>query len=313
MQIIELEIILLWMTVLIYAAASVVFAWELVRKKGTEFVWAVRLTALGLLPLTAALALRWWQTGHGPFMRRFEVYSSDVWVVVVLYLLLQRWRPGFRFTGVIIAPSSFLLIGMAVMASPEIRPLPAFYGTFWLIVHILFAKLAYGFLLIGTVFAVFYLLKSRAERLEAINLDPKSMLSEIQEPDEASFDDAPPIGRRHEIGLIESMVAHLPALETLHEQSYRNIAMGFIMLAIMIAAGAIWANKAWGRYWSWDPVETWSIICWLLYGIYLHLVRTYGWFGKRPAIMVTAAVFVMIFALFGVGLIYNSLHSPYIR
>lgn len=308
---INTQIILLWITVAFYVASSVAFAWELVRghlsirgnihqaaglqngkdKKAAEekdFRWGVGLAFWGLFPHAAALFLRWMETGHGPYMRRFEVYSSDVWVAVLVYMLIQWRKPILRFTGVLIMPSSFLLIGMAVLASPEIRPLPPFYGTYWLIVHIFFAKLAYVFLLIGTSLAFFYLIKNKVE-------SKTENKPEVKEKPSALI----------------SFMARFPDLPTLHEQSYQFIAFGFIMLAIMIAAGAIWAHKAWGRYWSWDPVETWSIITWLLYGIYLHLVRTYGWSGRRPAWLAVAAVFVMIFALFGVGLVYDSLHSPY--
>lgn len=292
---IKIIIGLLWAAVALYAASSVAFAWQLVSKSVAkrrgqqedgveqngkhEFRWGVRLAAIALIPHTAALILRWIQTGHGPYMRVFEVYSSDVWVVIILFLLLQLRLPWLRFTGVLVLPSSFLLIGMAVMASPEIRPLPPDFGTFWLIVHILFAKLTYFSYLIGTILAVFYLLKEK----------------KIQKGRDLGF------------------LARVPDLAVLNEQSYQFIAFGFVMMAIMIAAGSIWANKAWGSYWSWDPTETWSLTSWLLYGLYLHLVRTFGWRGKRPAWLAVAAVVVMVFALFGLGAIYQSLHSPYIR
>ncbi|MHB1404920.1 MAG: c-type cytochrome biogenesis protein CcsB [Desulfitobacteriaceae bacterium] len=293
------QIILLWFAVAFYAASSVLFAWGWVRSRSgeageqlndnmaetvsihraQEFLWAVRLAFLGLLPHTAALLFRWLETGHGPYMHRYEVYSSDVWVVVLVYLLVQLRRPRLRFTGIMVLPSAFLLIGMAVLSSPEIQPLPPTFGTYWLVVHILFAKLAYGCLVIGTALAVFYLIKDRALRK----------------------------------GKSSAFLTKLPELPILNEQSYQFLAFGFIMLAIMIAAGAIWANKAWGRYWGWDPVETWSFISWLLYGIYLHLVRTYGWSGRRPAWLAILAVLILIFALFGIGLVYESLHSPYVR
>lgn len=279
---IKTVIILLWAAVACYAGASIVFLWTLVQPKppedqapqeelplskdamkGIAFGWGVRLTLLGLVPHTAALFLRWIESGHGPYMRRFEVYSSDVWVALVIYLFLQWREPRLRISGVLVLPASFLLIGMAVLSSPEIQPLPASFGTYWLIVHILFAKLAYGCFLIGTAMALLYVLKDK--------------------------------------------------MEVMHEQSYRFIAFGFLMQGVMIATGAIWANKAWGRYWNWDPVETWSLISWLIYGLYLHLVRTFGWNGRKPAFFALAAVLVLIFALFGIGLVYDSLHSPYIR
>lgn len=289
---IKVQFVLLWAAVACYAGASIVFLWNMVKLKDSMlhktsgkvqeilpqgsalFRWGIRLALVGLVPHTVALLLRWLETGHGPYMRRYEVYSSDVWVALVIFLIIQWRQPRLRVSGALVLPASFLLIGMAVLSSPEIQPLPASFGTYWLIVHILFAKLAYSCFLIGTALALLYLLKE---------------------------------------GKLSRWSVLLPDLATMHEQSYRFISFGFLMQAVMIATGAIWANKAWGRYWNWDPVETWSLISWIFYGFYLHLVRTFGWNGRRPALLALAAVLVLIFALFGIGLVYDSLHSPYIR
>lgn len=296
---ITMQISLIWIAVAMYVLASIAFTWQTVAKTlsqntpqdttiltyvssdkaHTKLDWGIRFTLLGLLPHTVALAMRWVDSGHGPYMRVFEVYLSDVWVALVIFLLaLSRWR-WLKICGIVVLPASLLLIGFAIMASPEIKPLPETFGTFWLIVHIAFAKLAFGANLIGTALAVMVL-----------------------------------IGGKHQDNAKRLRVfVSLPPPNVLHDYSYRFIMFGFVMFAIMIASGAIWANKAWGSYWSWDPVETWSLISWLLYGIYLHLVKTRGWKGRPPAWLAVGAVGVMAFAIFGLGLVYQSLHSPYIR
>ncbi len=273
------EMVLLWAAVALYAAsaasyvASLFFSWD--RWTG----WATRLAELALAPHTLSLLLRWLEAGHGPYLRRYEVYSSDVWVGVVMFLLAQRWRPSLRGLGAVVMPASFLLIGMAVMSSPEIRTMPPSFRTYWLVIHILFAKLAYGANLIATGCAVLYLMKRR--RTER---------------------DLP----------VRGLLAKVPDLAPLDELSYAFSGFGFLMIGIMILAGSIWAKNAWGSYWNWDAVETWALISWFVYGIYLHLRRTHGWKGSRAAWMNIAALGFLLFALFGVGLFFDSAHSPYV-
>lgn len=275
---VKAEIILLWSAVGLYALSSCLFLFSLAFDRIQHLKTGLWLAFLGFLPHSAALGLRWAETEHGPYMRVYEVYSSDVWIALAMFFLLQVYKPNLRVLGAVVLPASFLLIGMAVMASPEIKPLPPNFQTFWLIVHIFFAKLAFGSLLIATGLSLFYLMKSRQE---------------IQ-------------------GEVGAFFSKLPGLRVLDELSYQFTGFGFFMLAIMIVAGAIWANKAWGRYWGWDAVETWSLITWLVYGIYLHLRRTYGWKGAKASWFSVLAFAVFVFAIFGIGLFYISVHSPYI-
>ncbi len=273
------EIFLLWAAVGLYAASAAAYVASLCFHRDGWSDWATRLAAVALAPHTLSLLLRWLEAGHGPYLRRYEVYSSDVWVGVGMFLLAQRWRPSLRGFGAVVMPTSFLLIGMAVMSSPEIRTMPASFRTYWLLVHILFAKLAYGANLIATTGAVFYLLKKR----------------------------------RAERGLpIHGLLAKVPDLAALDELSYAFSGFGFLMIGIMILAGSIWAKNAWGSYWNWDAVETWALISWFVYGIYLHLRRTYGWKGSMAAWMNIVALGFLLFALFGVGLFFDSAHSPYV-
>ena len=271
----QTEIFFHWVTVVIYASSTMIFVYSYAFKKVNLEAKATWVAGFGLLVHTAALALRWMVAGHGPYLRRYEVFSSNVWILVVMFLIIQYWRPSLRMLGSVVMPASLLMIGMAVMASPEIRPLPDTFHTFWLFVHIFFAKLTYGTALIGTGLGFLYILKSRK-------------------------------------GNGEGFLSRLPGPRVLDDLSYSFIAFSFLVNAVMIASGSIWANSAWGNYWSWDPVETWSLIGWAIYGIYLHLRKTYGWKGSRAAWFSVFSLVTLAFALFGIGIFYNSSHSPYI-
>ena len=97
--------------------------------------------------------------------------------------------------------------------------------------------------------------------------------------------------------------------EKLDEIAYRIIAFGFIFLSMVMITGAIWAESAWGRYWAWDPKETWSFITWIIYAIYLHLRRSRGWQGKRAAIFAIVGFICVVFTYIGVNTFIPSLHS----
>jgi cytochrome c-type biogenesis protein CcsB len=113
-------------------------------------------------------------------------------------------------------------------------------------------------------------------------------------------------------GALDDILAKLPRQEILDDLSFRFVGFGFIVLGMMIAAGAIWANEAWGRYWGWDPIETWSLVSWLVYAAYLHTRLTLGWKGRRSAWFGALALPIVLFALIGVPIVYNSIHGAYL-
>ena len=271
------EILLLWATVGLYVAATFLYIFSLVFKKD-YFSRAKHITFLGLIPHTLSIILRWIESGHGPYITFYEVTISDTWMAIALFLIVQFKYRKMELLGVFIAPISFLLIGWGVMSSPQIYQVPTTFHTYWLFVHILFAKFSFGSFIIGTGLAIFYLVKGK----------------------KGDLDQSP-------------LHKYLPDIKAIDEYSYRFIAFGFLNLGIMIAAGAIWANKAWGRYWGWDPVETWSLVSWLIYGVYLHLRLNQGWHGKKSAWYAIAGFAVLLFSIFGVVYLYHSAHSYYLK
>jgi cytochrome c-type biogenesis protein CcsB len=272
-----LEIILMWAAVAAYAAGSVLFAVGLVFARPSAMRTALIVSVLGLLPHAAAVTLRWVRVGHGPYLGFYEVVSIlALACVALLGVLVWRYRT-LAVLGVVIMPVSFLMIGGAMLAPKSDLPMPPTLVSFWLVVHIAFAMLSYGAFLVSFALAVVYLARSRSAE-----------------------------------GRWTALLDKLPSQARVDDLSFKFVAVGFIFLAIMIVAGAIWANEAWGRYWGWDPIETWSLISWLVYALYLHLRLTLGWRGERSAIVAMVALPILVFALIGVPVFYKSIHGAYL-
>jgi len=206
-------------------------------------------------------------------MAKYEVLSSISWVSILMFLLMVRKIPKLIATGVVVVPLSFLLMTIGLFTDPSLRKLPPALSGVWLVMHVIFNKLAAGAGLIALGTAVMYLLKKRQPEKE--------------------------------------LYQKLPSLEVLDEYSYKFIAFGFIFWSITTVAGSIWANQAWGRYWGWDPIETWSIITWLLYGLYLHLRYFFKWQGTRAAWLLILCFVTSVATIFLIPIIVESLHSSY--
>jgi len=272
---IKLQLILYWVAVGFCFVGTFFFIASLTFKKEHWLKHGISFSYLALLPLTAAIIARWMQTGHFPYWGPYEVFSSYAWGALLFYIVVQAWKPNLRIAGTVVLPAVLLMIGVAVMNSKEMEEVPKTFFTYWLWVHIFFAKLSYGSALISAALGLSYLVKSRQE----------------------------------EKGIINPLLAKLPPLEKIDHLIYQFIAFAFVMLGIMIASGAIWGYKAWGRYWGWDPIETWALISWLVYGLYLHLRIVMGWKGEKSAWFALFALVMVIFSFFGIPLFYDSIHE----
>ena len=271
------DVPLYWAAVTLYAASCALFVIAQVFGKEHWFARAPQLAAAGLAPHAASLALRWVEVGHGPYINRYEVFSSDTFVAVALFVLVQRTWPVVRWAGPLVTGAAFLLMGFALMSSRGAVPLPPSLQSYWLVLHVAFAKLSFGSYLLAAGLAATYLLKER--RGEATS---------------------------------GGFWGKVPAPALLDDWSYRFVALGFVFTGVMIAAGSIWAERAWGRYWGWDPVEVWSLVVWLAFGLYLHLRITYRWKGRRAAVTALACLLVAVLGFFVMPTLLASLHGEYL-
>ncbi len=269
-----LQVILMWAGITFYGLSAIIFVVSMVMKKETWLGVATAAAAVGLMPHALAIGIRWVQAGHGPYIGFYEVTSGLVWVSVAIMLLVMLRLPQLRPIGIVVMPASFLLMAAALMASKDIHTLPPTLRSYWLWIHIAFAKLTYGSLLIATGLAILCLLKQKN-------------------------------------GTKDSFYQRLPDLKILDEQSYRFVLLGFLFLGMMIVAGEIWAIEAWGRFWGWNLFETWSFVGWVVYGIYLHQRLNRGWRGTKASWLAIGAMIIVVFALLGVPFAYRSVHGAY--
>ncbi|ADG82284.1 cytochrome c biogenesis protein CcsA [Thermincola potens] len=275
MDAIKVQVILFWAAVTVYVAATCLNLIAIIFRKPNLTNFSPCLAVIGFLPHTAGIILRWMQTGHFPYWGKYEVFNSYAWAFILLYLVLFLIKRELKVTGTVLFPVAFFMIGIALTGSKETTEIPSTFLTYWLGVHVAFAKLAYGSGLISAFFGGLYLWRAGKSNTD-------------------SGEDVP---------------GWVPSLDFCDFYTYRFAVFAFICMSIMIGAGAVWAYKAWGRYWGWDPVETWSLVSWFVYGTLLHLRVTMGWRGKRGAWLSIIAVFIVLFSYFGMPLIYDTVHE----
>lgn len=267
----------MWAAVTVYAVSAILFAIGLVFRAEKAMTGGVLVAAAGLLPHLFAITVRWIRIGHGPYLGFYEVVSFLALLgVAMLVGVVYRYR-GLAVAGAVVMPLSFLLIAGAMLAPSVAEPITPTLASWWLAIHVTFAKLTYAAFVTAFALAIVYLARNRLTA-----------------------------------GRYADVFAKLPRQEVLDDLAFRFVGLGFIFLGIMIAAGAIWANEAWGRYWGWDPIETWSLISWLVYAAVLHARLTLGWRGRRFAWATVAALPIVVFALIGVPAVYKSIHGAYL-
>lgn len=268
-----IEQLFFWAALVIYAVTSAGYIYALVFGNSRVLPLFSKAIAVGLLCETVAIAGRYAATGHLPWSGDYETALAGSWLIILFSLLVTLRRPDLRLMGLAVLPFVALLMGFGVMRQPTLEPLNATLKTIWLYIHVYFAMISFGAYTLAMATGALYLLKRKKEATGAAS---------------------------------NPVIGQLPAIDRLDELTFRYIVFGFITDAFMIAAGAIWAKDLWGSYWSWDPVETWSLISWLIYGLSIHLRVTMGWRGGRFAWLAIAALSSVLIAYFGVTFVVSS-------
>ncbi len=268
-------VVLNWITVFFYVVATIANVYGVLFKHEKVERASYWPAGIGLFVHSVDIVYWWRVVGHGPYMAPSEVLSSDAWITIFMFFLFLRFYPRIRSASVIVFPAAFLMVALATMYNPGIRSLPPTFGSVWLIFHISFYKISLGTLVIALAFSIFYLLKSR--------------------PSPAPW------------------LQRLPELESVDLYAYRFAGFGFIFWGIGMLGGSIWAYKSWGRYWGWDPVETWSLITWLTFGVYLHLRRFFRWSGTKAAWLFVFCFVMSLVSLFLTAHMGSSIHAEYFK
>ncbi|MDA0716661.1 MAG: c-type cytochrome biogenesis protein CcsB [Cyanobacteria bacterium] len=259
---------------------------------------AVRFLVAGTnLCLTAQLVLRWWESGHFPISNLYESLCFLAWGCTLTQLLVERSWPS-PLVPAAATPMGLGCVAFASFALPdrlqEASPLVPALRSSWLVMHVSVIMISYAALLVGSLLSLAVLFTDRGNSFELRSSSIGSggyRQAQLATPQ-----------------LQLSSVA-MPAVEQLDSLSYRTITVGFLLLSVGLVSGAVWANEAWGSWWSWDPKETWALICWLVYAAYLHTRLIRGWQGRKPALVAAAGLVVIVVCYIGVNLLGIGLHS----
>ena len=261
---------------------------------------------------------RWVVAGYFPLSNLYESLLFLTWTLVSIYLYLE-FKTKSKLLGAILLPIALLINGFANLTlSADMQkssPLVPALQSNWLMMHVSMMMLSYGTLIIGSLLCILFLVLSKLQDVDLQLIDESPSLvfyknifdyyeaKVLLEENEVSSNKIIPLKE----GVQE--IAFLKLLKTLDNWSYRIIGLGFPFLTIGIIAGGVWANEAWGSYWSWDPKETWALITWLIFATYLHSRITKGWEGKKTAILGGLGFFVIWICYLGVNFLGKGLHS----
>jgi len=232
----------------------------------------------GLAMMTAAIMIRWNIAGRPPFSNMYESLILFAWSIALIYLVLE-FVYGIRIAGAFASLLAVVAIAAASFFNKDVEPLVPALQSNWLVYHVLTCFVGYA------AFAV-----SAAASIAYLTLKARGKAGKEREEDSR--------------GLVKALQAF----------NYEAVRFGFLFLGIGIITGAVWANEAWGTYWSWDPKETWSLITWIIYAILIHFKYVSGRFGVKDintfnAVASIVGFFAVIFTYFGVNFLLRGLHS----
>ena len=269
----NLETILFWSTTLLLGGGLFLSIYWLVFGRARALKTAEILVMSALLPLTWFGVERWLRTGHPPFVSLFESMISSIWFLLVIYQVIRLRGPASRVVLAPVAGISLMLLGWSSSVPHEATPLSAALQNVWLFIHASFATAGAATFLAGAAYGVIFLLGE-----ERFN-------------------------RR------VSAVKGLPRFNDLPGTMTTFLLFGLVLWGVMIVSGSIWAHVAWGRYWGWDPVEVWSLISWLLFGLLFHARRSLRLSARVFCILTLVASGTVAFSLWGIQYVYQTLHS----
>ena len=265
----NIEGLLLWPAMFGYTAVFIMYLIVTVFKKDRleNKTWGVFI--ISFIFQTASIAWRWYVSGRIPVMVSYEHYQLGSWFVALSTILGGIFYRKMRIVSMGSTLVILLMLAVGMNTYSEMDPLRPPFRSNWIFIHIGFAWFAWGCFVVASVLGIAYLLK----------------------------------GPGKEEGRV---MRKFPSREIMDDLMVKMILFGFICQGLMVAAGAVWAHQLWGRYWGWDPVETWSLVCWLVYGLVLHFRLMMGWKGTKMAIMVILSLSTAIIYFWGIGFVPES-------
>ena len=243
---------------------------------------AMSMTYLAFALHLAGVVARGLSVSRAPWGNMYEFSISGTVVVTAVFLAVVARRPELRFLGTFVIGPVLLSLGLAtaVFYTEAAQLLPAL-KSFWLVIHVSVAFIASALFTLGFSLSVIQLVQERREKIRA---------------------------RGETLGRGQFMDA-LPGSSALESSAYQLHAIAFPLWSFTLIAGAIWAEKAWSSYWSWDPKEVWSFVIWVVYAAYLHARATQGYQGRRAAYLAVAGFACLMFNYLGVNFLFVGFHG----
>lgn len=281
------------------------------------------LVAIANLCIAALLGARWVDGGYFPLSNLYESLFFLAWGVTLIHLLTEQWAK-LRLVGVFTTPVAMGITAFAALSLPpemqQSSPLVPALKSNWLMMHVSVMMLSYATLMVGSVVAIAFLIVTRGQAIElrGSSVGTGSYRRQVTVRETPTFAVTNSNNGSTGVQTLTTPTAtttlllspeKLSLADTLDNISYRVIGLGFPLLTIGIISGGVWANEAWGSYWSWDPKETWALITWLVFAAYLHARITKGWQGRKPALLAAAGFVVVWVCYLGVNLLGKGLHS----
>ena len=268
------------------------------------------------------LGLRWLNFGYFPLSNLYESLIFLVWGITFVTLIVED-NSNVAIVGSISTPIALFVTGFASLSLPESMqapsPLVPALKSNWLMLHVTVMMLSYASLIVGSLLSIFFLVlaKNQTSNLAVQGNSYGDMFAKPAYTDTFFYESdssvlAPNATGEYQTGYPEKEKTsenRLGLLESIDNLSYRTISFGFPLLTMGIIAGAVWANEAWGSYWSWDPKETWALITWLVFASYLHARISKSWQGEKPAMIASVGFVVVWICYLGVNFLGKGLHT----
>nr|YP_010338697.1 cytochrome c biogenesis protein [Glaucosphaera vacuolata]UNJ18647.1 cytochrome c biogenesis protein [Glaucosphaera vacuolata] len=255
---------------------------------------------LSCFTISSSLGLRWILNHYFPLSNLYESLLFLSWALIILHLILER-KINSNLLGGIITPIVMMIIAFSSFFLPKdmqsASPLVPALKSNWLMMHVSVMIISYAALMIGSLLSIIFLIIGYGKEV-SIKGNSTGIYANLDSLKSKLEDD---LKKRHS--------KQLNLLESLDNLSYRTISIGFPLLTVGIIAGAVWANQAWGAYWSWDPKETWALITWIVFASYLHTRINKSWQGKKPAMLASLGFIIIWICYLGVNFIGKGLHS----
>lgn len=310
--------LILFLTMLIYWGGAAFPNLSILQKIGTIGV------AIANLCMATLLGARWLEAGYFPLSNLYESLFFLAWGITTMHIIAERMSQS-RWVGTITTPVAMGITAFAALSLPEemqnSAPLVPALKSNWLMMHVSVMMISYSALLVGSLLAIAFLIVTRGQKIElrgssvgngAYRLRQKNPSNPATSAPAMAFDEGgnAAVLTQPTLNSAASLSPQMLTLaDTLDNISYRIIGLGFPLLTIGIISGGVWANEAWGSYWSWDPKETWAFITWLVFAAYLHARITRGWQGRQPALLAAAGFVVVWICYLGVNILGKGLHS----